>query len=201
MTRDQLFNACKYFGFEYDSLNNRYILPENVPHGISAAIAENPELARMLGQEPKRQPQGTQERATQEKKVEPIKEKSALIPSLQGAEREQREKAISFLGLMKVINNRLYLPFSVPHEIHRAIAENPELEAELILRKAKTDADLMDAITERASIRWSNGLSDSLLDAVLCNIRPLNEKAHHDEKGKIILRPRTDWEAELKKYR
>lgn len=138
---------------------------------------------------------------TTPEKAEPIKEKSALIPSLQATEREQREKAISFLGLMKVIDNRLYLPFSVPHEIHRAISENPELEAELILRKAKTDSNLLDIITERASIRWCNGFSDSLLDAVLCNIRPLNEKAHHDEKGKIILRPRTDWEAELKKYR
>ncbi len=121
-----------------------------------------------------------------------IKEKSALIPSLQATEREQREKAISFLGLMKVINNRLYLPFLVPHEIHSAIADNPELEAELILRKAKTDADLMDAITERAAIRWSNGLSDSLFDAVLCNIKPLNERPARDEDGKIILRPRTE---------
>ena len=190
MTREQLFNACKYFEFEYDSLNNRYILPENVPHGISTAIAENPELARMLIQT-------TPEKA----KAEPIKEKSALIPSLQGTEREQREKAISFLALMKVIDNRLYLPFSVPHEIHAAIAENPELEAELILRKAKTDSNLLDIITERASIRWSNGLSDSLFDAVLCNIKPLNERPARDEDGRLILRPRTDWEAELKKYR
>lgn len=158
-------------------------------------------LARMLGQDPKRQPQATQERATQEAKAEPIKEKSASFFPSQATEEAQREKAISFLGLMKVINNRLYLPFSVPHEIHRAISENPELEAELILRKAKTDSGLMDIITERASIRWSNGFSDSLLDAVLCNIRPLGEKAHHDEKGKIILRPRTDWSKELEKYR
>ena len=156
-------------------------------------------LARMLGQDPKRQPQATQERATQEAKAEPIKEKSASFFPSQATEEAQREKAISFLGLMKVIDNRLYLPFSVPHEIHAAIAENPELEAELILRKA--DADLMDAITERAAIRWSNGLSDSLFDAVLCNIKPLNERPARDEDGRLILRPRTDWEAELEKYR
>ena len=156
-------------------------------------------LARMLGQEPKRQPQGTQERATPEAKAEPIKEKSASFSPLQGTEQGQREKVISFLGLMKVINNRLYLPFSVSQEIHRAIAENPELEAELILRKA--DADLLDAITERAAIRWSNGLSDSLFDAVLCNIKPLNERPARDEDGRLILRPRTEWSAELEKYR
>ena len=156
-------------------------------------------LARMLGQEPKRQPQATQERATPEAKAEPIKEKSASFSPLQATEEAQREKAISFLGLMKVINNRLYLPFSVSQEIHAAIAENPELEAELILRKA--DADLMDAITERAAIRWSNGLSDSLFDAVLCNIKPLNERPARDEDGRLILRPRTDWSVELEKYR
>ncbi len=137
--------------------------------------------------------------ATPEAKAEPIKEKSASFSPSQATEEAQREKAISFLGLMKVINNRLYLPFSVPQEIHAAIAENPELEAELILRKA--DADLMDIITERASIRWSNGLSDSLFDAVLYNIKPLNERPARDEDGRLILRPRTDWSVELEKYR
>ena len=152
-------------------------------------------LAQMLGQEPKKEAQ-----ATPEEKTEPIKEKSPIFSPLQASMKEQREKAISFLGLMKVINNRLYLPFSVPQEIHAAIASNAELEAELILCKAITDTNLLDVITERASIRWENGLSDSLFDAVMCNIRPLNEKPARDENGVITLRPRTDWEAELGKY-
>ena len=66
-----------------------------------------------------------------------------------------------------------------------------------ILREAMKKPDLLDAIKERASIRWSNGLSDSLLSAVLCNLKPLNEKAERDSNGEIILKPKTDWEAEM----
>lgn len=73
-------------------------------------------------------------------------------------------------------------------------------EATRILREALHNPDALDAIKERAAIRWSNGLSDSLFNAVLCNLKPLNENAERDSKGNIILKPQTDWEAELRKF-
>lgn len=72
--------------------------------------------------------------------------------------------------------------------------------ARRILREALHNPDALDAIKERAAIRWSNGLSDSLFNAVLCNLKPLNENAERDSKGNIILKPQTDWEAELRKF-
>ena len=76
-------------------------------------------------------------------------------------------------------------------------APESDKEAHRILLEAMKKPDLLDAIKERASIRWSNGLSDSLLSAVLCNLKPLNEKAERDSNGEIILKPKTDWEAEM----
>lgn len=76
--------------------------------------------------------------------------------------------------------------------------QNPQ--AIKILREAARNPGLLERIKERASIRWSDGLSDSLYDAVLCNIEPLNKSAERDADGKIILRPCTDWDAELKKF-
>ena len=55
-------------------------------------------------------------------------------------------------------------------------------------------------IKERASIRWSSGLSDSLLNAVICNIKPLTDKSERNSAGNIILRPIIDWDIYLKKY-
>ena len=69
-----------------------------------------------------------------------------------------------------------------------------------ILREATHNPDLLESIKERASIRWSDGLSDSLYEAVLCNIEPIEEKPERDAGGKIILRPCTDWDMELKKF-
>ena len=68
-----------------------------------------------------------------------------------------------------------------------------------ILRNA--DTDLLDVIKERACIRWANGFSDSLYMAVLSNLAPTGEITERDSTGEIILREKTDWEAELKKYR
>ena len=72
-------------------------------------------------------------------------------------------------------------------------ASKPEQEAKRILSEAVKNPDLLYTIKERASIRWSNGLSDSLFSAVLCNLKPLNEKAERDCNGEIILKPKTNW--------
>ena len=79
-------------------------------------------------------------------------------------------------------------------------APEPEKEARRILREAMKNSNLLYDIKERASIRWSNGLSDSLFSAVLCNLKPLNESAKRDDKGDIILKPITDWQEELAKF-
>jgi hypothetical protein len=70
-----------------------------------------------------------------------------------------------------------------------------------ILRKALKDKALMDSIQERACIRWSDGYSDSLYSAVLSNIASTEEMIERDNDGNIILKPKTDWKAELSKYR
>ena len=69
-----------------------------------------------------------------------------------------------------------------------------------ILREALNSPDLLYEIKERAAIRWSEGLSDSLFDAVLCNFKTLNESAERDSEGRIILKPCSDWQNELKLY-
>lgn len=74
-------------------------------------------------------------------------------------------------------------------------------KAAAILRQAVNDSNLMDMIQERACIRWAEGYSDSLLMAVLCNIASAGEKAERDANGEPILKPKTDWDAEISKYR
>ena len=84
---------------------------------------------------------------------------------------------------------------------------------------------LLDKIQERACIRWAEGFSDSLFDAVLSSIKPLHETVEYsngideskieflhkmgfsDEEIKnkgmgrnVILKPRTDWQTELSQY-
>ena len=71
------------------------------------------------------------------------------------------------------------------------LTRQPELEARLILMKARNDPELLDAIQERACIRWTDGYSDSLMSAVLCNITDT-----HEVRSKELL-PRSDWTAEL----
>ena len=92
-----------------------------------------------------------------------------------------------------VIDGRI--TFSGNSSLRKALDEMPELEAELILREALHNRDLMDVIEERACIRWSEGYSDSLYMAVLCNIVPTGVK------GCKELKTKTDWEAELSNYR
>ena len=78
--------------------------------------------------------------------------------------------------------------------------KNAELKAAVILHEAIRDSDLLDAIKERAAIRWSEGLSDSLFNAVLCSFKPLNEKSKRDIKGEIIFEPVSNWQDELKDF-
>lgn len=91
--------------------------------------------------------------------------------------------------------------------LRKALDEQPELETELILRETARNPDLLDLVKERAAIRWSNGYSDSLYMAVLCNIKPTGETIERDKNGQIILKPVSDknpeimWEKELRKYR
>ena len=70
-----------------------------------------------------------------------------------------------------------------------------------ILRRAVKDSDLMDSIQERACIRWSEGYSDSLYMAVLSGLTSTGETTERDNDGQIILKPKTDWDAEISKYR
>ena len=85
-------------------------------------------------------------------------------------------------------------------DARKTLDENPELEAEMILHIAAHDPDLLEAIQERASIRWVEGLSDSLYDAVMCNIQPTQETIERDADGKIRQKPPTNWVSELSKY-
>ena len=79
-------------------------------------------------------------------------------------------------------------------------AANAQKAAE-ILRRAVKDSALRDSIQERAYIRWSDGYSDSLYMAVLSNYQATGETVEKDKDGNIILKPKTDWEAEISKYR
>ena len=91
--------------------------------------------------------------------------------------------------------------------LRKALDDYPELETELILRETARNPDLFDMVKERDAIRWSNGYSDSLYMAVLCNIKPTGETIERDENGQIIQKPISDtnpeimWEKELRKYR
>ena len=108
------------------------------------------------------------------------------------------------------------------------LAANPEIEAWLILHEATKDETLLDGIQERACIRWSEGLSDSLYLAVLGNFSATPDTVEYSDKPDekqvlfvrslgspeadimnrekypsawIKLKPKTDWDAELHKYR
>lgn len=92
-----------------------------------------------------------------------------------------------------VIDGRI--TFSGGSSLRKALDELPELEAEMILREAVHNSDLMDVIQERACIRWAEGYSDSLYMAVLCNIKETGEGRSEE------LNARTNWAAELSNYR
>ena len=113
--------------------------------------------------------------------------------------KEQFFNSMNYLNVKPaVIDGRI--TFSGSSSLRKALDELPELEAEMILREAVHNPDLMDVIKERAYIRWSEGYSDSLYMAVLCNIVPTVEKIARDEKKDIIIKPKTDWRYELSKY-
>ena len=79
-------------------------------------------------------------------------------------------------------------------------ATNARKVAEILCQAVK-DSDLMEKIQERACIRWSDGYSDSLYMAVLSSLTSTGETAERDNDGNIILKPKTDWNAEISKYR
>ena len=108
------------------------------------------------------------------------------------------------------------------------LAANPEIEAWIILNEATKSDTLLDVIQERASKRWCEGLSDSLYMAVLGNFSSTGETVEYTDKPDmemvkfkrslgiseaaimdkerspsvwIKLKPKTDWDAELEKYR
>ena len=108
------------------------------------------------------------------------------------------------------------------------MAANPEIEAWIILHEATKNDTLLDTLQERACIRWSEGLSDSLYMAVLGNFSATGETVEYSDKPDmelvkfkrslgiseaaimdkerspsvwIKLKPKTDWNAELEKYR
>ncbi|MBQ3759395.1 MAG: hypothetical protein II876_08060 [Synergistaceae bacterium] len=110
----------------------------------------------------------------------------------------------------------------------KAAREKAEQKAEEIMRRAVKDPVLLDEIQERACIRWSEGLSDSLYLAVLGNLIDTEEEIEYSDEPDmevvefkrrlgipeaaimdserspsvwIKLKPKTDWEAELEKYR
>lgn len=51
----------------------------------------------------------------------------------------------------------------------RILAENPELEIQLILDMARHDKKILELIEERAAIRWTEGLPGDLESAVVSN--------------------------------
>ena len=112
--------------------------------------------------------------------------------------------------------------------LRKALDEMPELETEMILREATRNKDLYYRIKECASNRWADGYSDSLYDTVMCNLSHVQENKEYsdkpDEKQATFLRrmgipeadimnkekcpsvwvkmkPKTDWNTELAKYR
>lgn len=115
--------------------------------------------------------------------------------------RQQFFNSMRYLRLKPVvIDGRIHFD-NGGSALREALDDMPELEAELILREAVHNQDLMDMVEERACIRWENGYSDRLYMAVLCNIAPTGEIAELDEDGHPIQRAKTDWEAEKGRYK
>ena len=77
------------------------------------------------------------------------------------------------------------------------LERNIRLKATVILSLAVKNQNFLDVIQECACRRWSDGYSDSLLMAVLCNITRTHETIERDANGEPILKPKTDWDAEI----
>lgn len=120
--------------------------------------------------------------------------------------KQQFDNTVKYLRVkLAVVDMRIHIDGSAA--LRKALDEQPELEAELILRETARNPDLYDMVKERAAIRWSNGYSDTLYMAVLCNIKPTGETTERDKDEQIILKPVTDenpeiaWRKELQKYK
>lgn len=77
------------------------------------------------------------------------------------------------------------------------LERNSRLKAAVILSIAAKNSNFLDVIQEYACRRWSDGYSDSLLMAVLANISRTHETIERDADGEPILKPKTDWNAEI----
>ena len=77
------------------------------------------------------------------------------------------------------------------------LEKSPDLKARVVLFEARKTPALMDSIQERACIRWAEGYTDSQASAVQCNDTETGEGSARDNDGQIILKPRTEWDAEL----
>lgn len=80
------------------------------------------------------------------------------------------------------------------------LERNVRLKAAVILSIAAKNPDLLDVIQECACNRWCDGYTDSLFMTVLCNLTSTGERIRRNENGQIILRPKTDWKAELSNF-
>ncbi len=78
------------------------------------------------------------------------------------------------------------------HEVNDV--DEYEVAVTTILLEAKNNPVLLDEIQERASIRWVEGYSDTLHDAVLCKLKTLGATKDTRELSE---RDKTDWQAEL----
>ena len=128
---------------------------------------------------------------------------AALFPSTVGKHRlsppQEFMRELDRYGVSYSISDTIYprvkLAGSNEKELNRCraiLASNPKIEAWLIVHEATKDKTLLDGIQERACIRWSEGLSDSLYLAVLGNFSATPDTVEYSE---------TDWDAELEKYR
>ena len=108
----------------------------------------------------------------------------------------EEKSHVEIACLLEALSPALHPP------VKDCVGQGQSLEAVLrrarkILSDAVKDPGLMDSIQERACIRWSEGYSDSLLMAVLSGIAPAGEMTWCDAEAGIIVKPKTDWNAEL----
>lgn len=136
---------------------------------------------------------------------------AALFPSTVG-KRNSPQEFMRELDRYR-LSYRLSGTIGIPRvELHGSDAEglkkcsvflgaNPEIEAWLILHEATKSDNLLETLIERASIQHECGLSDSLYQTVLRRVKDVKEYIERDAEGKPILRPPTNWDAELDEYR
>ena len=145
--------------------------------------------------------------------------------------RELDRYGLSYTVSKGITIPRVELHGNNDHALNRCraiLASNPEIEAWLIVHEATKDDVLRDMIKERAYIRWSEGLSDSPYLAVLGNFSSTEEAVEYTDSPDmeqvlfarsvgiaeadimdrekypsawIKLKPETDFDAELEKYR